>query len=227
MCGRFTQAYTWSEIVAAMRLLGAPPSNLQPHYNVAPTEMVDVIVDRGAGRELVSMRWGLIPSFWRPDPKAPGKPFSWATFNARSEEVETKGSFKGAWRAKRRCIIPASGFYEWTGEKKDRQPHYFTRSDGALIGFAGLWDRWRDPKTGEDTLSCTILIHQPSRWMSQFHDRMPAILEEKDFDAWLSGAAGREVLQPAPENVLREWAVSKRVSSTKDKADDAGLIDPV
>jgi putative SOS response-associated peptidase YedK len=211
-----------------MRLLGPAPSNMRPKYNVAPTETVDVVIDRGNGRELVQMRWGLVPAWAKPDPKDPNKPAtSFATFNARSEEVETKPTFRDVWRAKRRCLIPASGFFEWTGEKTDRQPHYFTRADGAIIGFAGLWDVWKNRKTGEDIYSCTILIHQPSRFMAQYHDRMPAILEEKDFDPWLSGAAGKEVLQPAPENVLREWAVSKRVNATKDKSDDPGLIDPI
>src|SRR5579863_1243661 len=213
MCGRFTQAHTWAEIIRAFNLLGPAPSNLRARYNVAPTTMVDVIVDRGRGREFVSMRWGLVPGRSKPDPKNPDKPASsFATFNARSEDVEVKATFKDSWRAKRRCIIPASGFYEWTGPKTDRQPHYFTRQDEKVIGFAGLWDVWKNRRTGEDIYSCTILIHEPSRWMAQFHDRMPAILEEKVFDAWLTGKAGKEVLQPAPENVLQEWKVSQRVN---------------
>jgi putative SOS response-associated peptidase YedK len=226
MCGRFTQAYTWAEVHAALNIMGPPPSNMRPRYNVSPTDKVDVIIDRGNGREMVQMRWGLIPGWWKPDPNNP-KPYSFATFNARSEEVETKASFKGAWKAKRHCIIPASGFYEWTGEKKDRQPHYFTRKDGKIVAFAGLWDRWRDPKTGDDVLSCTILIHQPSRWMSQFHDRMPAIIEEKDFDAWLKGEAGKEVLKAAPEDVLREWKVSTRVNKSGQGDEDPTLVDPI
>jgi putative SOS response-associated peptidase YedK len=95
MCGRFTQAYTWAEVHAALNIMGPPPTNLRPRYNVAPTTDVDVIVDRGNGREMLKMRWGLIPGWWKPDPKNPDKPFSFATFNARSEEVETKASFKG------------------------------------------------------------------------------------------------------------------------------------
>ncbi|HLW92588.1 MAG TPA: SOS response-associated peptidase family protein [Roseiarcus sp.] len=125
---------------------------------------------------------------------------------------------------------PASGFYEWTGPKTDRQPHYFTRQDEKVIGFAGLWDVWKNRRTGEDIYSCTILIHEPSRWMAQFHDRMPAILEEKVFDAWLTGKAGKEVLQPAPENVLQEWKVSQRVNRAPkldEIDDDPTLIDPI
>src|SRR5579863_1193643 len=107
MCGRFTQAHTWAEIIRAFNLLGPAPSNLRARYNVAPTTMVDVIVDRGRGREFVSMRWGLVPGRSKPDPKNPDKPASsFATFNARSEDVEVKATFKDSSRAKRRCIIP-------------------------------------------------------------------------------------------------------------------------
>ena len=231
MCGRFTAAHSWEELVKAFNLLGQPPHNLRPRYNIAPTTMVDVVVDRGQGRELVSMRWGLVPNWAKPDPKDPNKPASsFATFNARSEDVDSKPTFRDAWRFKRRCIIPASGFYEWTGDKADRQPHYFTRLDGKLIAFAGLWDVWKNKKTGEETVSCTILIHEPSRFMAQFHDRMPAILEEQDFDGWLKGTVGKEALLPAPENVLREWLVSKRVNKAPkldEPDDDAGLVEEI
>lgn len=228
MCGRFTQAYTWAEVVEFLNVFGPAPSNMRPRYNIAPTTMVDVIVDRGKGRELVPMRWGLVPPWTKPDEKDPTKPgAAFATFNARSEEIETKAAFRGPWKAKRRCLIPASGFFEWTGDPKNRQPHYFTRGDGKIIGFAGLWDVWKNPSTGEDLYSCTILVHEPSRWMARYHNRMPAILEERDFDAWLNGSAGKEVLKPAPEDVLREWSVSTRVNKSGFGEDDPTIIDPI
>jgi putative SOS response-associated peptidase YedK len=230
MCGRFTQAHTWAEVVKAFNLLGAAPSNLRPRYNIAPTDLVDVIVDRGKGREMTSMRWGLIPGWSKPDSKNPEKPgSSFATFNARAEEVDTKPTFRDAWRMKRRCIIPASGFFEWTGDKKKgevRQPHYFTRKDGKIVAFAGLWDLWKNKTTGEDVYSCTILIHSPSPWMSRYHDRMPAILEEHNFDSWLKGEVGKEVLQPAPQEILREWKVSTRVNKAGEGVDDPTIIAP-
>src|SRR6266849_2041745 len=93
---------------------------------------------------------------------------------------------------RRRCIIPASGFYEWTGEKGDKQPHLFTAADGSpILAFAGLWDRWRDPASGEEVLSCTIIVSKASQWMMPFHDRMPVLLVAKDFDAWLDGTQAR------------------------------------
>ena len=105
-----------------------------------------------------------------------------ATFNARAESVASKPMFRNAFKG-RRCIIPASGFYEWTGEKGDKQPHLFTAADGSpILAFAGLWDRWHDPESGEEVLSCTIIVSGASEWMKVYHDRMPMILEPKDFD---------------------------------------------
>jgi len=124
MCGRFTQNYTWAEVHDFLSLLG-PPKNVQARYNVAPTTLVDVVRLNSQGqRELVKMRWGLIPYWWKKQLK--DLP---ATFNARVETVAEKPMFRDAYRY-RRCIVPVSGFYEWTGDKKARQPHLFTSSDG-------------------------------------------------------------------------------------------------
>jgi putative SOS response-associated peptidase YedK len=135
MCGRFTQRYTWSEVLQFLRVFG-PPRNLQPHYNIAPTMTVDVIrLDESGRRELVPMRWGLIPALWPKSLKEIP-----ATFNARAESVADKPMFRDAFRGQR-CIIPASGFYEWTGDKGNKQPHLFTAADGSpILAFAGLWD---------------------------------------------------------------------------------------
>jgi putative SOS response-associated peptidase YedK len=221
MCGRFTQCYSWEEVHRFLNvLLPSTAPNLRPRYNIAPTTMIDVIVDRGKGREMIQMRWGLIPEWWKKTAREVG-----GTFNARGEEAASKPMFRGAFK-QRRCIIPASGFYEWTGPKTARQPHYFTRANGQVLGFARLWERWTDPKTGEDILSCSIITVEPSRWMSAYHNRMPAVLDERDFDAWLKGTAGPEVLKPAPEDLLREHPVSMRVNSSRASDDDATLIDP-
>ena len=140
MCGRFTQHYTWEEVHAFLSVFG-PPRNLQPHYNIAPTDTIDVIrLDQDGKRELVPMRWGLIPGWWKKSLKEMP-----ATFNARAESVADKPMFRNAFK-ERRCIIPASGFFEWTGEKGAKQPHLFTAADGSpMLAFAGLWDRWHDP----------------------------------------------------------------------------------
>jgi putative SOS response-associated peptidase YedK len=222
MCGRFTQRYTWAEVQAFLRTF-ATPRNLQPHYNIAPTMTVDVIrLGKDGKRELVPMRWGLIPYWWSKSPKEVP-----ATFNARAESVADKPMFRDAFK-ERRCIIPASGFYEWTGEKGNKQPHLFTAADGSpILAFAGLWDRWRDRAAGEEVVSCTIIVGGANSWMLSFHDRMPVILDEKDFDGWLDGSLGPEALKSAPESLLREWFVSKRVNRTGEGDDDPALIEPL
>jgi len=133
MCGRFTENYTWEEVHDFLSVFG-PPRNLQPRYNIAPTTTVDVIRLGPNGRELVPMRWGLIPGWWKKSAKEVP-----ATFNARAESVVDKPMFRNAFK-QQRCIIPASGFFEWTGEKAQRQPHLFTAADGSpVLAFAGLW----------------------------------------------------------------------------------------
>jgi putative SOS response-associated peptidase YedK len=221
MCGRFTQHYSWSEVHDFLSFLGQP-LNLQPKYNIAPTRVIDVVRLGGDGRELVPMRWGLIPAWW----KKPLKDLP-STFNARAESVAERPMFRDAFR-RRRCIIPAGGFYEWTGEKGQRQPHLFTAADGSpVLAFAGLWDRWVDPATGEEVLSCTMIVSGASEWMGPYHDRMPVILEPKDFDAWLDGSPGADALRPASEAALREWTVSPRVNRAGAGDDDPTTIAPV
>ena len=218
MCGRFTQRYTWSEVHAFLSVIGAP-KNLRPRYNIAPTTEVDVVIDRGQGREMIAMRWGLVPVWWtKPLKQVP------STFNARAETVASKPMFRDAFR-KRRCIIPASGFFEWTDDRGGKQPHYFSAADGEILAFAGLWDRWTDPASGEEVLSCTVIVSGANTWMAPYHDRMPVLLGEVDVDAWLKGEAGPEVLRPAAEASLREWTVSKRVNRPG-AADDPALIEP-
>ena len=199
MCGRFTQRYSWAEVHEFLSIIGTP-QNLRPRYNIAPTTSIDVVRLGEHGRELVSMRWGLVPVWW----KKPLKEVP-ATFNARVESVAEKPMFRDAFK-KRRCIIPASGFFEWTGERSDRVPHLFTAADGPpVLAFAGLWDHWRDPESGDDVLSATIIVSGASDWMAPFHDRMPVLLATADFEAWLDGSCGPDALRPAVEGALREW----------------------
>ena len=225
MCGRFTQTSTWAELHDTLDLVGAA-RNLRPRYNIAPTAEVDAVVDRGQGREILGMRWGLVPAWW----KKPLKEVP-STFNARAETVASKPMFRDAFR-RRRCVIPASGFFEWTeaadvaGAKGGKQPHYFSAAGGGALFFAGLWDRWTDPASGDEVLSCTVIVSGASAWMAPYHDRMPVLLGGAEFGPWLAGEAGPEVLRPAAESALREWPVSKRVNRPG-HADDPALIEPV
>jgi putative SOS response-associated peptidase YedK len=136
MCGRFTRYYTWAQI-HAMYSLVSPASNLQPRFNICPTTNVDVVI-RGEGqRSLVPMRWGLIPGWW----KKPLKEMRLATFNARAETVAEKPMFRDSFK-RRRCLMPASGYYEWKTTPEGKQPYYFTRRDGAVMTIAAIQDAW-------------------------------------------------------------------------------------
>jgi putative SOS response-associated peptidase YedK len=135
MCGRFTHRYTWAEIQRLYRLT-SPASNVQPSYNVCPTDTVNVVTSSDDTRILQPMRWGLVPRWWSKPLK---ELMRLSTFNARVETVTTKPFFREAFK-RTRCIIPASGYYEWQDTSDGKQPHYFTRVDGQVISFAGLWD---------------------------------------------------------------------------------------
>jgi putative SOS response-associated peptidase YedK len=223
VCGRFTVKATWNELVALYRLtMDAAPHNLRPRYNVCPTDPVDVVTAEEGKRELVPMRWGLVPRWW----SKPLKELRMATFNARGETVETKPFFRDAFK-RTRCLIPMSGYYEWQTISGGRQPWYFTASDGApRLTTAGLWDEWNDRATGEQLKSCTMIITEPNEFVAEVHDRMPVLLTEDQFTPWLRGEAGKKMLRPAPNDYLQRWQVSKRVNSSKADADDAILIEP-
>jgi putative SOS response-associated peptidase YedK len=226
MCGRFTQRYTWRDIAALYGLLGAA-RNLQAHYNLAPTDTIDAVVaDPASGlasRSLASMRWGLVPAWWKKSLKEVP-----ATFNARAETVADKPMFRDAFR-RRRCIIPASGYYEWRktqgGGQSGKQPYYISAADGGVLSFAGLWDRWTHPQSGETLVSCTIIVTAANAFTRAVHDRMPAILEPAVFAAWLDGGAGPDVLRPAADNRLRMWPVSRRVNRAGVGDDDPALAE--
>ncbi len=224
MCGRFTYKLTWEELVRLYRLtLDQPPRNTQPRYNVSPTDPIDTIVERDGQRELVSMRWGLVPRWW----SKTIKDVKMATFNARAETVETKPFFRDAFK-RTRCLIPVSGYYEWQDTPGGKQPWYFTARDGSpALTVAGLWDEWKNRETGERLKSRTMIITEPNDFVAEVHDRTPVLLTEKQFEPWLSGEAGMEYLKPGPNDFLQRRPVSKRVNSSRADAEDVTLIEPV
>ena len=222
MCGRFSQAYSWADIVAFSRPLTVPeaPPNLRARYNIAPTTDIDILVRNTDGsRELKKARWGLVPAWWRkPLKELP------ATINARAESVDEKAMFRKAFFS-RRCIIPATGFFEWTGKPGEKVPHFISASDGGLLGFAGLWEKWRNDE-GEEILTATIIVREANQFMKRIHDRMPCMLHPRDFESWLDGSGGKDLLDvPPPE--LREWIVSQRVNKSGVGDDDPATIAPV
>jgi putative SOS response-associated peptidase YedK len=222
MCGRFVQRYTWDDIQDLYELPGGPPPNLPAHYNIAPTDPAEVVRSTAEGaRELVSVRWGLVPWWW----KKPLKQLP-TSFNARAESVADKPMFRDAFK-RHRCVIPASGYYEWLKRPDGRQPYYITATDGSVLSFAGLYDRWRNPETGERIASCTIIVTDANELTRPIHDRMPVVLNKADIRQWLNGEAGIELLKPAAEDRLRMWPVSRRVNKTGTGDDDPTLLDEV
>src|SRR6202158_3316770 len=195
MCGRFTYRLTWEEIVALYRLtLGQPAVNTRARYNVCPTTTIDTILDHDGKRRLERMRWGLIPSWW----SKPLKGMKLATFNARAETVAEKPMFRSAFK-RNRCLMPASGYYEWHDTPEGKQPYYFTRRDGQVMTIAALWDEWTDSASKETLRSCCMVITEPNKFVAEVHDRMPVILEAKDFEQWEKGDAmdAANLMKPA------------------------------
>jgi putative SOS response-associated peptidase YedK len=175
---------------------------------------------RAGGNELVPMRWGLVPSWWK-------KPLSDLplTFNARAETVAEKPMFRSAFKS-RRCVIPASGFYEWTGAKGAKTPHYFSAPDGRPLALAALWESAADPETKETMDSATINVGAANDWMSRFHNRMPVILDWRDAGAWMTVDDPGALLRPSPEDALQEWIVSPRVGRSGVGDADPAMIEP-
>jgi putative SOS response-associated peptidase YedK len=221
MCGRTTKNYTWEQI-HAMYQLTRPTAipNMQPSFNVCPTDPVDAVVEHEGQRHLEVMRWGLVPFWW----SKPLKELRLATFNARVETVTTKPFFREPFRSKR-CLMPVSGYYEWQDTPGGKQPWYFTARDGSpVLTVASLWDQWKNKETSERIKSCTMIITEPNDFVAEVHDRMPVLLMPDQFDHWLSGNMGVEELKPVPDDYLRRWPVSKRVNSSKADTDDASLV---
>ena len=220
MCGRFTQSYTWRELVELYRLT-QPARNLRPRYNIAPTTQIDVVRLADGARELVPMRWGLIPGWWKKTVKEVP-----STFNARAETAAEKPMFRSAFK-RTRCIVPASGYYEWRAVEGGKQPYFISAADGELLSIAGLWDEWRDPETSETISNATLIVTAANDFTRRIHDRMPVMLAQRDHETWLTGKAGVELLRPAPNDLLRMWPVSKRVNASGRGDDDPSLIEPV
>lgn len=134
----------------------------------------------------------------------------------------TKPLFDAAFR-RTRCIIPASGYYEWHRTRTGRQPYYFTAASGQPLSIAGLWDEWQNRETSEKIKSCTMIITGANEFVGQDHDRMPALLKPYQFDDWLSGRAGLDLLKSPPDVALRRWPVSRRLNGARVKDTDPSL----
>ncbi len=223
MCGRFT--LTSPSSVLAGLFDAEPPPGLAPRYNVAPSQ--DVLVVRapesGSGREAALLRWGLIPS-WAKDASIGHR-----LINARSETAADKPSFRSAMR-RRRCLIPADGFYEWAAlEGAGKSPFLIRLASREPFAFAGLWERWQPDDAGA-VESCTILTTSANETLARLHGRMPVILDREHHDRWLSASRRSDplpldLLGPYPADRMTFHEVSRRVNSPRN--DDPSCIEPV
>lgn len=219
MCARITITTTGTEI-ADLFGLSYDLNNPRPRYNVAPSTLLPVLRVVNGTRELADLRWGLIPH-WNTNPKHTGY------VNARAETAPDKPAFRDPFRH-RRCLVPADGFFEWKHVGKKKRPYYFRKAGGGMFVYAGVWDRWHGPAGPVDTVA--VLTVPANDLVRPLHDRMPAIVEEGRFGAWLDPTEARPakllpLLTPYPVERMEKWAVSDRVN--KASADGPDLLAPV
>jgi putative SOS response-associated peptidase YedK len=222
MCGRFAQQRPTAELAA---LFDAEPLVDDPggHFNLAPTDPAAVVVERGDRRAITVYRWGLLP-FWATDPQGAAR-----RINARAETVATSPAFADSFR-RRRCIVPADGFYEWQRDGSIRRPFFIRRRDGQPLALAGLWSGWRDPATDSVRRTFTILTTTPNEPIARLHDRMPVVLEPEAWNLWLDpGPADvgelHGLLRPSPGDAIEVVPVRPLVNDVRN--DGPELIVPL
>ena len=229
MCGRFSQRDSSEEIAARFRAaaIGRHPGG---QYNVAPTDEISAVLHYHEERTVDTFRWGLVP-VWADSPRHGAR-----MINARAETVEQSSAFRPALR-ERRCVIPADGFFEFVrppgtdGARARPQPWFVHRTDGQPMAFAGLWAVWRDPHTAGRLYSCTILTTAPNDVMSRLHHRMPVILDEDAYEAWLDPSSPidelRELLVPAANDAVTAHHVSTRVNDVRNEGPELIRAAPI
>lgn len=210
MCGRYAQRTDPQRLAKVFGVEEAP--EVEPRYNIAPMQEVLAVHRTADGREMTFYKWGLVPS-WAKDTSMGAR-----LINARSETVGEKPAFRQAFK-RRRCIIPADGFYEWQRTEGRKQPFFFQMRDESPFGFAGLWERWEGD--GDQVInSCTILTTEANEVLRPVHDRMPVILHPDDYELWLGAEEReqtllRELLRPYPAEEMTGYAVSVLVNSPR------------
>lgn len=218
MCGRYALYKKNTEITEFLKATSRKyDSDFQPNYNVAPTQEMPVgFTDREGDRVLEVMHWGFMK--WKPKPGS--KPF--LPINARDEEVASNKVWKDSFSGKR-CIIPADGFYEWSGKKGNKTPHYVYPTTEKLFGFAGIYSDLA-PEGKQSSKSYAIITTSPNKIMEHIHDRMPVILHPEEFDDWLNPDKNdpkylKDFLRPFPEDAMDEYKVSKAVGNVRNNND--------
>jgi putative SOS response-associated peptidase YedK len=220
MCGRYSITTNPEAIRRLFRYNEQP--NFPRRHNIAPTQPIPIVRLTNGERHFALVRWGLLPS-WVKDPKK----FT-LLFNARGETVNEKPAYKAAMK-RRRCLIPADGFYEWRAGGVRKQPYYIHAKSGEPLAFAGLWETWIGPN-GEELESAAIVTTNANRTLAAIHDRMPVIIAPEQFDLWLDNSnedttAATALIQPAPDDLLEAYPVSSDVNRVAN--DNPKLLEPV
>jgi putative SOS response-associated peptidase YedK len=221
MCARFTLMMpSWQDVWKLLRFefRDEDAALYRPRYNVAPTNVHWILVHADGRRLMTRAKWGLVPR-WAKDDKLASR-----TINARLETLPEKPAYRGAYKD-RRCVVPADGFYEWTGPEGDRQPLWIHRKGGGLLLVAGLYEDWNDPTSGP-VRTFTIVTREAAGAVREVHDRMPLLLRDDAVDAWIApGPAPEADAIALPVEELEMRRVSKRVNSPRN--DDPGCVEPV
>jgi putative SOS response-associated peptidase YedK len=212
MCGRFTITVSIEELMLRYYIDQKTNRYHTPRYNVAPTQMVLAVINDGERNRIGELQWGLVPS-WANDQK-----IGYKMINARSETLLEKASFKNLINRKR-CILPADGFFEWKKQNGKKQPMRITMKDKNIFSMAGLYDTWQS-EDGKKINTCTIITTQPNQLMKDIHDRMPVILKEEDEEVWLNRNNTNieelmSLLQPFPEDLMYAYPVSPIVGNVR------------
>ena len=215
MCGRYTLYHDEQDLTELFEL---DAFAWAPRYNIAPTQTIPIVREGPAGRERLDARWGLVPA-WVKDLSS----FRALLFNARAETVGEKHAFRDAAR-RARCVLPASGFYEWRSEGDGKQPYYVRRRDGAPMALAGLY---AERAVGQPSRSATVLTTEPNELLANLHDRMPVILERAAIARWLDPDARDvfeldDLLRPCASELLEAYPVGRAVGNAR--IDEAGLV---
>ena len=212
MCGRYVINAEPDALAGYFGVHRVMVERLEPSFNVAPTDPVYAVAEHRGARQLGAFRWGLIPH-WSRDRKGP------LNINARAETVATKPAFRDSIRRKR-CLLPATGFFEWNHTETGKRPYFVRMADDAPMAFAGIWASWRDPETEQWIRSAAIITTTANRGLSPIHSRMPVILEPDRWDLWLdrdirSAGAVEPLLAPLPDSRLTWYPVSRQVNSVR------------
>jgi putative SOS response-associated peptidase YedK len=220
MCGRFTLHTPESRLREAFNLEKSAPLGLKPRYNITPSQLVPIIRGTETGREMVMARWGLVPH-WSKESRT-----RYSTINARIESVAEKPAYRTPFK-RRRCLIPADGFYEWKVLEGKKTPHHIRMRDGDVFALAGLWDRWEGE--GESLESCSVIVMPANDIMKPLHERMPSIVDPAHQDLWLDPGVTDTTeimtcLNSAPSDQLLTYPVSTWVNSPKH--DDERCMEP-